>query len=94
MILKEEFSEALDGSNIYGIRALISFVATVSIAAVRFHPDYAASAMSWNAALVGAALLTLVCYVNLMRCRRTVRAWRNQKRLEMIQDEVRQDTGS
>ena len=91
MILKEEYVEADSAQVGYGIGFAIAFLITSIFVGARLDPEESTRAASWGVAVIGSGLPMIGCAVGLIRCRRIIRAWRDQKRLKMIQDEMQQD---
>jgi hypothetical protein len=86
MILEEEYEEAKGDMFPWGIGLGLTTFAASGFAAVAVYNGPAQASMC---VLTSAASVAVgVCAAGLLRCRRTIKAWRDQKRLELAQREV------
>jgi hypothetical protein len=84
MILEEDFDEAHEHVVPCGVGSVVGWSATVASVAL-----WASKVgVVWPLIALGSAVFTAVCVGSLMCCRRTIKAWRDQKRLELAQREV------
>jgi hypothetical protein len=90
MILKEELDEAKNDSTGWGMGFGFSWAIATLAAAFGVENELA----GMGAVSAGACALSVVCGLGYLRCRRTIRAWRDQKRLAAIQAEIKADGGS
>jgi uncharacterized membrane protein YidH (DUF202 family) len=81
MILEEEFDEAVNDSTGWGMGTVFGWAITAFFGATAVEHE----SSGFSVAAICCLVLSTVCAVGYLRCRRTVKAWRDQKRLEMAQ---------
>jgi hypothetical protein len=84
MILEEEYEEARGDSPGWGMGIGFGWGLTAFFAAMSVQHESSGFAVAAACCLV----LSTVCAAGYLRCRRTIKAWRDQKRLELAQREV------
>lgn len=85
MILKEEYDDAESAQGGWFAAMSTTFILAVMALAGAIADRHAGLAVC----ACGCAFASLVSGVLLFRCRRTIKAWRDQKRLELAQKAVR-----
>jgi hypothetical protein len=90
MILPEEFSGAWDGAIGCFVGLIVATCAFVAFLTVAVGAEGAA-VRTWSVPTVASGIASIACLVGLIRCRRVVRAWRDQKRAEAIMAEMKRD---
>jgi hypothetical protein len=84
MILEEEYKEATSDTFGWGVCACSGLAIVAWLGGESIHA--ANAGLGFATACV--AMFSAVCAVGYLRCRRTIKAWRDQKRLEIAQREV------
>jgi hypothetical protein len=90
MILREEYNEADMGVTVWSMGLAVSLLALTMFCADAVDRDGSSRGLLVFAAAVVAAVVT--CAVNLVRCRRIVRAWRDAERAEAILAEAERES--
>jgi hypothetical protein len=91
MILREEHEEASEALGYWFVAACVLALLFVGFLSAMVDPAQASRARAWIVPVVADGAATVFCVVGWLRCRRIIRAWRDERRVEAAIAEARKD---
>lgn len=91
MILREEYKEASTVLGYWFVAACVLALLFVGFLSAMVDPAQASRVHVWLVPVVACGAATVFCLAEVILCRRIIRAWRDERRVEAAIAEARKD---